>query len=428
MHQAVTQDQHAVTQDQRDDAYAVSASEAALWPDTSEFLSPEALATIASAAPDADAAGQVPEESFQALRDSGYLSMPVPTEFEGGGATLLQCAAAQRRLAIADPALAIGTNMHLFSLGVMVEHWRRAKDNSWLLLEAIATQRRLVASAFAEPGLAGSLLRSHCTATPVEKGYQVSGVKMPCSLAARSDLLCLQLQLPEDGDESLLVALVPTDSPGVRVKRTWDTLGMRASESDTVILTDCVIPEDLVFHRCRPGFDADEVFAAGLVWFCITATATYLGLASELLTRVRQALHKSRVRHLDAVRAELPSVQTALGELTASLATQELACAGLARTMDHPGTDPRGLLPAALGLKHTTVDVCTRLVGEAAELVGAQSYGRRGPFERFLRDVQAVRFHPPTRLATRQMLGRWALGFPFSFELDERPVRTASAE
>lgn len=402
--------------------YSVAATEAALWPDVSAYLPDAALATIAAGAATADVDGGVTEQSFQALRESGYLAMPVPAQFEGGGASLLECAAAQRRLAAADPGLAIGVNMHLFSVGVMVEHWRRARDSSWLLLEAIASQRRLVASAFAEPGLAGSLLRSHCTATRVEKGYRVSGVKMPCSLVGRSDLICLQLQLPEDGPESLLVALVPTDSEGVRVERTWDTLGMRASESDTLRLDDCFIPDDLVFHRCRPGFDADEVFAAGLVWFCITATATYLGVAAAMLEAVRTALGKARVRHLDAVRAQLPSVQSAMGELTAGIATHELACIGLARSADADGADPRGLLPAALALKHTAVDVCTRAVAEAAELVGAQSYGRRGPFERLLRDVQAVRFHPPVRIATRQILGRWALGYPFGFELDERPV------
>jgi len=405
-----------------DDAYSVAKSEAALWPDVGRYLPDGVLGTIADGAAAGDADGAVPEESYRVLRAGGYPGMPVPTEYEGGGATLLECAAAQRRLAAADPGLAIAVNMHLFSVGVMVEHWRRARDASWLLLEAIATQRRLVASAFAEPGLAGSLLRSHCVATPVDKGYQVSGVKMPCSLAGRSDLICLQMQLPEPGPDSLLVALIPTDSPGVRVERTWNTLGMRASESDTLRLEDCFVPEDLVFYRCRPGFDADEVFAAGLVWFAITTTATYLGVASQLLGQVRQALQKARVRHLDAVRAQLPSVQSAVGELSATLATQELACIGLARTADAGGVDPRGLLPAALGLKHTSVEACTRVVAEAAELVGAMSYGRRGPFERLWRDVQAVRFHPPVRLATRQILGRWSLGYPFSFELDERPV------
>jgi hypothetical protein len=41
---------------------------------------------------------------------------------------------------------------------------------------------------------------------------------------------------------------------------------------------------------------------------------------------------------------------------------------------------------------------------------------------RLWRDVQAVRFHPPTRLVGRQIIGRWALGLPLSLDPDERPL------
>src|SRR4029453_6940246 len=107
----------------------------------------------------------------------------------GGGASVLECCAVQRRIGAADPALAVAVNMHLFSVGVIVEHWLRAKDEAWMRLEAIATQRRVVGSAFAEPGLGGSLLRSTCTAARHGDEWLVNGLKTPCSLADRSDLL-----------------------------------------------------------------------------------------------------------------------------------------------------------------------------------------------------------------------------------------------
>src|SRR5438445_192126 len=141
-----------------------------LWPPTEGLIPGESLAAIGAAAAAGDETGRVPDESLEAVRASGYLGLPVPKEFEGGGASALECCAVQRRLAAADPALALALNMHLFSMGVMVAHWRRERDTSWLLLEAIATQNRLVASAFAEPGLSGSFLRSHCRARRVDGG------------------------------------------------------------------------------------------------------------------------------------------------------------------------------------------------------------------------------------------------------------------
>ncbi len=61
--------------------------------------------------------------------------------------------------------------------------------------EAIAVQHRIIASAFAEPGLGAALLRSTVKARRAggKKGYIVAGVKSPCSLAAYCDLVCFQM-------------------------------------------------------------------------------------------------------------------------------------------------------------------------------------------------------------------------------------------
>ncbi|MFE8945380.1 acyl-CoA dehydrogenase family protein [Streptomyces sp. NPDC007856] len=396
------------------------------WPDTEHLLPERVTAQLAALAEENDASGRLADRSIELLRENGYFGAPVPKDFEGGGASVTECCALQRRIGAADPALAIAVNMHLFSVGVVVEHWRRERDESWLLLEAIASQNRIVASAFAEPGLNGSLTRSNTTARRVGDNWITNGVKVPCSLAERSDLLCLQMVDEAGGPESLLVALVVNGSPGVDVERTWNTLGMRASESDTVRFTDCEIPDDMVFHRSEPGSLGDEVFAAGLGWFCATATACYLGVVAGAVDQARTALARSRISHLDAARAELPSFQSALGDIVSSVLPLEAATAGLARQLDEHRTDPRSLVPAMLALKDQAAQTAVRAVEQAAELVGVASYSATGPASRLVRDVQAARFHPPTRFATRQLLGRWALGLPWSFELAERPTEGAS--
>ncbi|MEX5634489.1 acyl-CoA dehydrogenase family protein [Parafrankia sp. FMc2] len=394
----------------------------AIWPDT-EHLLPESVVTeLAGLAEENDRGGRLADRSVEALRECGYFGLPVPVEFHGGGASLVECCAVQRRLGAADAGLSVGMNMHLFSMGYMVEHWNRHHDESAQLMEAIARTGQIVASAFAEPGLGGALTRSNCTARRVGDTWVTNGVKVPCSLAERSDLLCLQMIDEAGGPESLLVALVPTSTPGVAVERTWNTLGMRASESDTVRLTECAIPDDLIIHRCAPGSVGDDVFAAGNGWFCTTATACYLGVATAAIDQARRALAGSRVSHLEVTRAALPSFQSALGDILADVLPLEVACAGLARQLDEHKTDPRDLTPAMLALKQQAIEKTIRAVELAAELVGVASYAAHGPASRLIRDVHAARYHPPTRFVTRQLLGRWALGLPWSFELTERPM------
>ncbi|WP_424186633.1 acyl-CoA dehydrogenase family protein [Actinokineospora sp. G85] len=405
-----------------DAAYDYHRGIEAIWPDTDHLLPESATDELASLAEGNDESGRLAERSVDILRETGYCGAPVPARFGGGGASLVESCAVQRRLGAADPGLSIGANMHLFSMGYMVEHWKAHQDDSAAMLESITAKRQIVVSAFAEPGLGGALTRSNCTARREGDHWIVNGVKVPCSLAERSDLLCLQMVDVEAGPNSLLVAIVPTDTPGVTIKRTWDTLGMRASESDTVLLRDCAIPDDLIIHRGPPGSMGDAVFAAGVGWFCVTSTACYLGVVSAAVDRARESLASSKVSHLGSSRAELPSFQSELGELMATVLPLEAACAGLARLLEERRTDPRTLVPAMLALKHDGVEKAIRAVEMASELVGVASYAAKGPASRLLRDVHATRYHPPTRFVTRQALGRWALGVPWSFELTERPA------
>jgi alkylation response protein AidB-like acyl-CoA dehydrogenase len=374
------------------------------------------LASIANGAAAADESGVLSEATLNRLRECGYFGLPVPAVLNGSNAGLLECAAVQRRLAMADPALAIAVNMHLFSVGMAVEHWLRARDACGLILEAIATQHRIVASAFAEPGLGGALVRSNAKAKRAARGYIVNGMKVPCSLAAHCDLVCFQMQADAAGSGGLMTAFLPSSAEGVRVESSWDALGMRSSGSDTLRLDECFVPDELVFHRCEPGDDDDEVFAAGLVWFCVTTTATYLGVAGTALDAARDALRESRVSHLGATRAELPGVQDALGEVVVGILAAGAACTAVAAQMDTHRDDPRSLVPIALGVKTVAVDACIHAVETVAELVGGAAYARTGLMARLWRDVQAARFHPPTRLVSRRALGKWALGVPFSFE------------
>jgi alkylation response protein AidB-like acyl-CoA dehydrogenase len=391
------------------------------WPDVDADLPAAALAEIAARAEPADRAGRPAEASLALLRSLNWPGLAVPEKFHGGGAGLLRCCALQRALGAADPGLAVAVNMHLFSVGLMVEHWRRRTDTSWLLMEAIATQNRLLASAFAEPNLGGSTTRSTLLVEPVPGGWRGSGRKRPCSLAGEADLVCLQVQTTGEPSE-VLVALLPTTAPGLRVIEDWDTLGMRGSASNTLLLEDCFIPKELVFYRAPAGSEEDDVFAAGVIWFALTSTACYLGAAQAALREAGALLHRLRIAHLGQTRAELPSYQAALGDTVADLLTLEAATADVARRMD-AGADPEQLVAAALAVKQQAVRVVPAAVGALAEACGGASYSRGLALERLWRDAQAIRFHPPTPVATRQFLARRALGVPAALDLDEAAPR-----
>ena len=81
------------------------------------FLDSDLLARIHERAADADATNTYPEKDLEELREAGYLSAFVPTEFGGAGLSLTEIAAEQTALAKAAPGTALGINMHQIIVG-----------------------------------------------------------------------------------------------------------------------------------------------------------------------------------------------------------------------------------------------------------------------------------------------------------------------
>lgn len=398
-----------------------------IWPNVEQLFPSSAADEIADHAVAADRAGQMSDRGLEVLRRIGWLGLAVPKRFGGLGAGWRECLAVQRRLGAADPGLAIACAMHLGSVGVWAEHYARHEDMTWTLMKAVATQGLIVASAMAEPNLGGSFNRSTLRAKRVSEGWDVSGRKSPLSFASRADLIALQFQTEPTAEEpsKLLAALVPRKLPGISVESTWDAMGMRGAGADTLVLDRCVIPHGHVMYQGLPGGESqlpgesryDDV-APGIIWFSLVLTASYLGVVEAALDTTRGLLARVRIDHLDASRSELPSFQSAVGRQIGALLTLELACSALARSMERKES-PQLLLAPALAVKQHAVEVVPEVLGAFIECCGGVAYTRLSPLERFWRDAQAIRFHPPTPGPVAQFLGRRALGVPATLDLDE---------
>ncbi len=244
------------------------------------------------------------------FRDAGGPALVVPTEYQGLGADPLTAVRIQRALASRLPSLAAATTMHHFSVASLVLV-AAGGDNEWLLLEAIASQRMLVASGFAEGRPDGRILAPTMTATVTDEGLRVSGVKRPCSLARSMDLLTASVIVPgTDGREDQLgVVLIPSADPGVSVTPFWSSFALAGAESDQVTVDNVLLPTDLVVLTGPvEGTQLDEIQTAGFVWFELLITGAYLGAATAVVERaiaIDRAADSEKLRLVTAVEAAM---------------------------------------------------------------------------------------------------------------------------
>src|SRR5262249_26583554 len=130
------------------------------------------------------------------------------------------------------------------------------------------------------------------------------------SLSRSMDLLTASCALTdENGAERLGVALIPAESPGIRVEPFWASPVLAGAESDAVILEDVEVhPELMVYPDVGLDGQLDNLQTVGFIWFELLVSACYLGMAGALVERMLE-----RGRGTPQERAELATAVTAAG-------------------------------------------------------------------------------------------------------------------
>jgi alkylation response protein AidB-like acyl-CoA dehydrogenase len=349
-----------------------------------------------------------PRENYEDMREAGYLGLTVPEELGGRGASLYELILAQERLAMGDGSTALAVNMHVSPIGQLASLWRSSGDERLADVLRRAGDGRLVyASMSAEPG-DPILMTSSTVAERVDGGYRVTGKK----IFGTESAVCTEFSTraryddPERGPQVLFFR-VSRDVEGMRMKETWDTLGMRATRSDDFELENVFVPDEAVFHSYPAGhFDA-TMLKTVWGWAMPTFGAVYLGIGAGAMAFAREQA-RARGRHED------PQVQQLFAEMEVLLETARAVLYRHAQEMDSSALYTQvpvqdGMARAVL-TKYVTTNNAVAIVDRALHVVGGAGYYRRFPLERMYRDVRAGPIMPYSNLEAHDLFGRTSLG------------------
>src|SRR5262249_23950625 len=209
------------------------------------------------------------------------------------------------------------------------------------------------------------------------------GVKYFCTMAlgAHRSIVWCALDGGTDMSKSLVLALVPTDMPGIVTDGRWNTLGMRATYSLSVTFTAVRVPHDAILGE--PGaairIGVVEAFALGYA-------AVYLGIAEGALGFVIDYAKKRVVKPENVAVARDPTVQRHVGELSVDLDAALLLLEDSAARWEDADVTARGTL--ANKAKFLATEVGLEVTSKVIQLVGGRGAYKDYPAERAFRDVR----------------------------------------
>ena len=367
------------------------------------------------AGPAHDKENSFPYDLAEKFRASGLACLTVPKRFGGLGADIKTFTECIQLLAEADPACTLAFNMHLAVVGFFRGMWN--DESQQRLFSRVVKDAVLFDGAYSE-SRAGVIGIADTVAVPVDGGYRVTGKKTWGTLSLVADIHTFNAcitdtdgALPDEPGEREareVMLCCPADAPGVRVDKTWDALGMRATGTETLVLEDVFVPEqDLVSSSFRAG-----LFQT-LEWQTLSFASVYLGLARRAFREATEILKSKNLGMIsgaaDVALKDMQRVQAGLGEMQVLIETSASLIENTTQRLienDRIPADPQARLAFLEIPKVVSTENAIRVVDTAMRLVGGGSFRRGHILERLYRDARSGPFHPLTTDQTLELLGQ----------------------
>lgn len=360
---------------------------------------------LAEHAEEHDREASFPFESFDLLKQAGYHTLTVPTEFGGMGARLYELCLGQEDLARGDGSTALGIGMHLSLLGRLPEEGNWPRQLWERVCKDVVQRGTLINSAATEPAM-GSPSRGGLPVTKARKvdgGWELSGRKSFVTLAPALDYFIVLATLEAEQKRGSFV--VERSAPGVSVEPNWDVLGMRSTRSDDLVLESVFVPDEMYV----PAFSQRSA-RGGRAWAALTIGATYLGIAVAARDTAAELLKARKPTGLGKPVSELEYIQEGLGRMDLSIRAARHLLHDTARRYDEAPAERADLTPAIASAKYLTTNAAIEVTDLAMRLAGGSALSQHLPLERLFRDARAGLYNPPSDHETLVLLGRWVLG------------------
>ena len=184
---------------------------------------------------------------------------------------------------------------------------------------------------------------------------------------------------PEKGHRGINCFIVETDSEGVAIGAKEDKLGIRSSDTHTIMYTDVKVPKENRIGEDGFGFKfAMKTLSGGRIGIAAQALGI-AGGAYELAlnySREREAFGKAISKH------------QAIAFKLADMATEIEASELLLHKAAFLKNEGREMTKISAMAKMYASEVCVKVANEAVQIHGGYGYTKDFPVEKFYRDAK----------------------------------------
>lgn len=191
-----------------------------------------------------DAKSGFPAQHVKAIAELGFLGMMVDPKYDGGGMDTITYVLAMEEFSKIDSSVTVimSVNNSLVCCGLEMYGNEAQKEK---FLRPLARGEQIGAFLLSEPDAGSDAASQRTTAEDKGDHYLVNGIKNWITNGNSASTYILMAQThPEKGHKGINALIVDRHSPGISLGPHEDKMGMRSSDTHTVMFNDVVVPRE----------------------------------------------------------------------------------------------------------------------------------------------------------------------------------------
>jgi acyl-CoA dehydrogenase len=355
-----------------------------------EFVTAE----VSEAVDEADTNQEFPEAVWDGLAELGLTGLKVPERYGGTEVDGLTESIVNEELARGHLSVATALSVHHLATACIGEFGDESHHERWL--PEMAEGRPVGAFALSEPHAGSDPGAMSTEARREGEEYVIDGTKQWITNGERSEVVVLFARTDREDRDTITQFLVPKDTPGVRVGKKEDKLGLRASDTTTLVFEDARIPVENRLTEVGRGLEAAfSVLTGGRV-----------AIASQAVGLAQAALDDAVAYANEREQFEEPIIDhQAIAHTLAEMQTRVQAARLLARDAARQNDD--GVAPMAASMaKLFASEVACDVAEDAVQVHGGYGFTKDFDVERYYRDAKITTIYEGTSEIQKDIIAR----------------------
>jgi alkylation response protein AidB-like acyl-CoA dehydrogenase len=347
-----------------------------------------------------DEAQAFPRDAVRKLGELGMMGVIFPEAWGGAGLSYVDYVNVVEELSRVDGSVGISVaahnslcSNHLYLFGT------EAQKRTWLV--PLAQGKLLGAWGLTESGAGSDAKGTRTTAVPDGDGWVLNGSKNFITHGSVGDVAILMAVTDRTaGTHGISAFVVDLHQPGIRAGKKENKLGLRASDTATLVMEECCVPKESLLGRPGEGFvQAMKVLDGGR----ISIAALALGMAQGAYD-CSLAYAKQREQFGKPI-AEFQSIQNYLADMATEIDAARLLTWRAAWMKDRGMTTTRESAMAKLYASEVSV----RVANLAVQIHGGYGFTKDFKAEKYYRDVKLCTIGEGTSEIQRMVIARQLL-------------------